>query len=122
MSTLNVSNITDGTDTVGTEYVVNGSAKAWCNWVQSGTQTINDSFNVASLTDYGAGQTTLNYSNSFSNGNYSIPTSFQRSGSSGDFVQTGFNNGTTYSNVEFFSGGATSDCSKITTSINGDLA
>jgi len=26
MSTLNVSNITDGTDTVGTSYVVNGSA------------------------------------------------------------------------------------------------
>ena len=29
MSTIVTSNISDGTDTVGTEYVVNGSAKAW---------------------------------------------------------------------------------------------
>jgi len=37
MSTLNVSNITDGTDTVGTSYVVNGSAKAWVNFNGTGT-------------------------------------------------------------------------------------
>ena len=122
MSEIRANTISDAAGTGPITLTKQSAAKAWCNWVQSGTQTINDSFNVASLTDYGAGQTTLNYSNSFSNGNYSIPTSFQRSGSSGDFVQTGFNNGTTYSNVEFFSGGATSDCSKITTSINGDLA
>ena len=32
MSTLNVSNISDGTDTVETGYVVNGSAKAWAEF------------------------------------------------------------------------------------------
>ena len=37
MSTLNVSNITDGTDTVGTSYVVNGSAKAWAAYNGQGT-------------------------------------------------------------------------------------
>ena len=37
MSTLNVSNITDGTTTVGTSYVVNGSAKAYSTQQGDGT-------------------------------------------------------------------------------------
>ena len=40
MSTLNVSNITDGTTTVGTSYVVNGSAKAWVTFNGTGTVAI----------------------------------------------------------------------------------
>ena len=52
MSTLNVSNISDGTDTVGTSYVVNGSAKAWFR----GDQAIASiSFNISSSTDHGTG-------------------------------------------------------------------
>ena len=61
MSTLSVSNITDGTDTVGTSYVVNGSAKAWVNFNGSGTIATRDSFNVSTLTDEGTGD----YTNSF---------------------------------------------------------
>ena len=40
MSTLSVSNITDGTDTVETGYVVNGSAKAWVNLMEAGTMQL----------------------------------------------------------------------------------
>jgi hypothetical protein len=71
MSTLNVSNISDGTDTVGTGYVVNGSAKAWVNFNGTGTAAIRDSFNIASLTDNGTGDYTVNFSNVFSSGDYS---------------------------------------------------
>jgi len=71
MSTLNVSNISDGTDTVGTSYVVNGSAKAWVNFNGTGTAAIRDSFNIASLTDNGTGDYTVNFSNVFSSGDYS---------------------------------------------------
>jgi len=53
MSTLNVSNITDGTDTVETGYVLNGSAKAWNNLNLS--FTLLDSHNVSSVTDDGGG-------------------------------------------------------------------
>ena len=67
MSTLNVSNITDGTDTVETGYVVNGSAKAWVNFTGS-TTTINSSLNVASLSDHGTGDFTVNISNAFLSG------------------------------------------------------
>lgn len=70
MSTLNVSNISDGTDTVGTSYVVNGSAKAWVNFNGSGTIAARDSFNVASLTDTSTGDYEVNFTSSLSNSDY----------------------------------------------------
>ena len=72
MSTLNVSNISDGTDTVATGYVVNGSAKAWVNFNGGGTAAIRDSANITSLTDNGTGDYSLNFTNSFGAGNYSV--------------------------------------------------
>lgn len=70
MSTLNVSNITDGTTTVGTSYVVNGSAKAWVNFNGEGTIAARDSFNVSSLTDNGTGSHAYNLTNAMNNANY----------------------------------------------------
>ena len=72
MSNLVVSNISDGTTSVGTGYVVNGSAKAWVNMNGTGTVAIRDSFNVASLTDVGTGQQRANYTNNMANANYNI--------------------------------------------------
>jgi len=74
MSTLNVSNITDGTTTVGTSYVVNGSAKAWVNF-NAQTPAIRDSFNSSSLTDNGTGQYYTNWSSSMSSGDYAANVS-----------------------------------------------
>ena len=71
MSTLNVSNITDGTDTVGTSYVVNGSAKAWCN-SNNQTATITESFNCASFVDIATGQCQINLTNDMSSATYSV--------------------------------------------------
>ena len=48
-----------------------GVAKAWAEYVQTGTQTIGDSFNVGSLTDNGTANTSLNFTNSMSNTDYS---------------------------------------------------
>ena len=68
MSTLNVSNISDGTTSVGTGYVVNGSAKAWASvYYSSGTPTSNESLNLSSLSDLGTGQFGANYTNAFAN-------------------------------------------------------
>ena len=72
MSTLSVSNVSDGTTTVGTSYVVNGSAKAWVNFNGSGTVAIRDSQGVSGLVDNAAGDYTLNFSNAMNNGNYSL--------------------------------------------------
>ena len=62
--------LSDGTDTVETGYVVNGSAKAWVNLNGTGTIAIRDSLNVASLTDGGVGVYTANFTNSMGNTNY----------------------------------------------------
>ena len=66
MSTLNVSNITDGTDTVGTSYVVNGSAKAWVHFNGTGTPAIQNSLNTSSITDSGTGYYGVNFTSNMS--------------------------------------------------------
>jgi hypothetical protein len=68
--TIEAADFSDGTLTVGTEYVTNGSAKAWVNFNGTGTIAARDSFNVASLTDNGTGDYTINYSNAMGNVNY----------------------------------------------------
>jgi hypothetical protein len=59
-------NVTDGTTTVATTYVTNGSAKAWINLNGQGTIEARDSFNVASLTDNGTSSYKVNVTNDFS--------------------------------------------------------
>ena len=53
-----------------TDYVVNGSAKAWVNFNGSGTVAIRDSFSTASITDVGTGEYTVNLSNTMANADY----------------------------------------------------
>jgi uncharacterized membrane protein len=73
MSTLNVSNITDGTTTVGTSYVVNGSAKAWA-YINHPSAVYRESFNTSSFTDLGTGKGLINLTNSMDTVNYSVTT------------------------------------------------
>ena len=68
MSTLEVSNLNDGTTTVETTYVTNGSSKVWINLNQQSTQFIRDSLNVSSLTDNAVADSSVAYTSSF---NYS---------------------------------------------------
>ena len=44
-----------------------GLGKAWCNYVTASSFVNNDSFNVASLTDAGAGSCKIVFTNVFSN-------------------------------------------------------
>ena len=77
MSTLVVSNISDGTDTVGSNYVTNGSAKAWC-WVDDATPSspaIQNSLNCSSVTYVGTGSYTYSLTNGFAN-RYGASTGF----------------------------------------------
>ena len=65
---------------VTTDFVVNGSAKAWAFYKQYPSNDVPDSLNVSSLTDGGAGIGTLNWTSSFSAAQYAYAG--QRSGSS----------------------------------------
>jgi hypothetical protein len=56
---------------VTTDYVVNGSAKAWCFFDgTAGTITFSDSFNGSSLSDVATGQYDMNFSSSMAYNTY----------------------------------------------------
>ena len=71
MSTLEVSNLNDGTTTVATTFVTNGSAKAWAKFNGSSFSTSGDAtFNITSLTDDGTGDYTITIASDFSSGDF----------------------------------------------------
>ena len=69
MSTLNVGNITDGTNSVATEKLSKGTAAAWVNF-DGTTNAIRSSFNVSSITDLGTGEYTINYTSALASSSY----------------------------------------------------
>ena len=80
MSTIKVTNLQDtsGGNSSTSEEIARGRAKAWINFDGTfGTSPfteanggIRDSFNVTSVTDAGAGQYTINFTNALSSSNY----------------------------------------------------
>ena len=77
MSTLKVNNLQDinGANNSTPEQVAQGRAKFWVTFEgdSSGTnKTINDSFNVTTVTDNGTGDFTINFTNNFSNDDYCV--------------------------------------------------
>ena len=68
-SAASISVVAEGGST--TTNLQQGLAKAWCRWNMSGTAAIEDSFNMASLTDVSTGLSTLAFTNDFSNTKYS---------------------------------------------------
>lgn len=121
MSTLNVSNITDGTTTVGTSYVVNGSAKAWVNFDGTGTIAARDSFNVSSLTDNSTGNYYVNYSTSFANTSYACPASSHAIGVAWLYSPVSYPNTASRSQYQT-DGGSATDSSQCHQASFGDLA
>tara|TARA_R110000868_G_scaffold391418_1_gene661558 strand:- start:6 stop:380 length:375 start_codon:yes stop_codon:yes gene_type:complete len=70
MSTIIASNISDGTTSVASTYVVNGSAKAWVNFNGTGTVAIRGSMNVGSITDVGTGDYNINFASAMQDTSY----------------------------------------------------
>lgn len=66
-----------------TDYIVNGSAKAWANLNGTGTISLDNSLNVATATDVGTGVYRFNFTNNMANTESSfIGTTEGRSGAS----------------------------------------
>lgn len=127
MSTLNVANVTDGTTTVSTSYVVNGSAKAWVHYNHS-TTTINQSFNTSSVTDVAAGEATYTYSSALDAANYCLHASGKTDDNNTDstgnrvWVRPFGSTATTGSSFATDDGGTERDCSILCLTTFGDLA
>ena len=92
MSTLRLTTIANqtGSSSVPSDTVISGSAKAWVNFNGTGTVAIRASFNVSSITDGGAGNYTINFTNSLVDANYSpiAVSGYLSSGDSGHVSPT----------------------------------
>lgn len=128
--TVEAADFSDGTLTVGTEYVTNGSAKAWVNLNGEGTIAIRDSFNVSSVTDNGTGDHTHTFSFAMGNINYSGTATNSRDNNSGysafiahhledSFATTSYR---VVCGYEFNGNSTVFDSARLSTAIFGDLA
>jgi hypothetical protein len=75
MSTLVAQTISNGTVSTSSANVIQGSAKAWVNFNGYTTTTIRASYNVSSVTYNATGDYTINFTNAFSDVNYSYVAS-----------------------------------------------
>jgi hypothetical protein len=138
-SELRVNTLKDaaGNNSVGMEYVANGSAKAWVNFNGTGTIAARDSLNFSSLTDHGTGSYSVTFNTSFSNNDYAIQlTGVQNHSSSGNEVWGVYSNGAwtngdanvatntfrMHGRFQNTSGAQDQDADVISASIHGDLA
>ena len=109
---------------VTTDYVVNGSAKAWINFDGTGTIATRDSLNVSSITDEGTGYYQYDFTNAMSNANYSASgTGGNNDNNVNRVVQFGDGYTTTALDLNTGDGaGSPSDRSVMGSQVFGDLA
>ena len=115
---------------VTTDYVVNGSAKAWSHYSGTGT-TFNNSLNLSSAVDNNTGDYSANFSSSFSDAYYSATNGLAETGSGrGTFLTgTDFSHTTSsYRHQYGLSSNANSaglidsDIDNVQITVHGDLA
>ena len=117
---------------IATNYVVEGSAKAWANLNGIGAIALRDSLNISSATDLGTGYYKKSYTNSMSNINYSSVFGGQYGSGAGNYTTLiGIRNETNYDDpvtttfieiVTIGHDGASDDHECANTNIHGDLA
>ena len=94
---------------------------AWANFNQTGTQTINDSVGISSLTDNGGGTTTLNFSSAMANTTFTATSGHMNGG-----TKFQYHDSDSASNVKVVNrdvdGGGGEDGDEIATQIAGDAA
>jgi hypothetical protein len=72
LSEIRATTISDAAGTGPITLTGQSAAKAWVNFNQAGTDTINNSFNVSSLTDSGTGLTYINFSSAMAYAGFSL--------------------------------------------------
>ena len=107
---------------IATNFVVNGSAKAWSHFDASGTLASRDSLNIASYTDNSTGNYNVNYSSNYANNDFAMAST---SRSNQQFLGT-FHGDNTTSYARVFSlqhsNQANADTDTAMIIVNGDLA
>jgi len=107
---------------VTTDYVVNGSAKAWVNFNGTGTIAARDSFNVTSLDDNGTGNYDVNFTNAMGNADFSSQVTAGYSADTGRYGENLAYNASFATVGARNSSGTSVDNAGIAVTISGDLA
>jgi hypothetical protein len=98
MSTIIASNVSDGTRSIPTTFVTNGSAKAWLNLNGTGTIAVRDSLNISSVSDNGTGDYTVNFSSAFGAADYAA---YAQGSGNNDTISLTIREGTTPTSSSF---------------------
>lgn len=93
----------------------NNTAKVWVNFTGTGTVTINDSFNVTSVTDNGTGDYTVNITNAIGSANFAVSAS-----ATTGYAQVGTLTTTTIPLVARNNSGTPADAATVTCIAFGD--
>jgi len=114
--------VNTGTEkSIDTSYLFNGSLKSWLNMNGTSTIAINDSFNIASVTDNGTGSYAATLSNAMSNSLYATGGK-HNANSSFDANGRVLPSSTTSIVMYAQANGASVDASIVTALVSGDLA
>jgi hypothetical protein len=111
---------------IATNYVVEGSAKAWVHYTGTGTQVIDDSLNTSGITDGGTGLSTVAFSSSLANSNYAFTFGGARSSTPNEMYYAAANDGILVGSLKLQTWGGSTvtavDASDVTFIVSGELA
>ena len=107
---------------ITTNYVVEGSVKSWAILDGTGTISLDDSLNVASVADSGTGDYDFTHSSAFSSSNYCTTTAKNNASTNQGANLTLTNRSTTVRGVKSYENNSATDCSQVCFQTSGDLA
>jgi hypothetical protein len=87
--TLVITTLSDGTNSTSSTNCIQGSAKAWVQFVGGSPATINSSYNVSSVTYQSTGRYYVTFTNAFADANYVYAGSASPTADLAIFVTTG---------------------------------
>ena len=122
-SELRVNTLKDaaGNNSIATSFVANGSVKSWAILNGTGTISLDNSLNVASVADSGTGDYDFTYSSAFTSDSY-CTTAAKNNASDNRANLTLTNRSTTVRGIKSYENNSATDCSQVCFQTSGDLA
>ena len=106
-----------------TQFVVNGSAKAWAKITQDSTHTLNSNLNFSSIVDGGTGETDLLFTSSMNDAVYAVAIGIYVSNNRHSIAETVSTSQITIQTFQISSNSTEADATNgVAFNIMGDLA
>ena len=105
-----------------TTNIAQGSCKAWAHIDGTGTLNVEDSFNMASVTDTSAGTYTPQIANDMNSGSYVVTLAAEIPSTAANNAQRIFSLAAGSYGLQFYEGASPADVDPIVTAVFGDLA